>query len=90
MRPGCDVTHTARHLPVHSIGVFVTSLAQAPGAGLSNSQGTLCLGGDLGRFVGPGRIQSAGFHGAIALNIDLNARPTSWSLVSVLPGETWN
>ena len=85
-----SVTLTARHLPVHAIGVFVTSLTQAPGAGIPNSQGTLCLGGDLGRFVGPGQIQSSGFHGALALNIDLNAHPTSSSFVSVLPGETWN
>ena len=85
-----SVTLTARHLPVHAIGVFVTSLTQAPGAGIPNSQGTLCLGGDLGRFVGPGQIQSSGFHGAIALTIDLNAHPTSSSFVSVLPGETWN
>jgi hypothetical protein len=44
----------------------------------------------VGRFVGPGQIQSSGTTGVIYLDLNLNAQPTPTGLVSVQPGETWN
>jgi hypothetical protein len=54
------------------------------------SQGNLCLGGSIGRYVGPGQIQQSGSTGTVSLAIDLAQHPTPTGLVGVLPGETWN
>ena len=88
--PQNDVTLTARQLPLQSFGFFLTSLTQGVTTNVPNSQGTLCLAGSVGRFVGPGQIQNSGSDGVIALGINLSSHPTPIGLVSVLPGETWN
>ncbi len=85
-----NVELTARQLPVGSFGFFLTSLTQGVTTNVPNSQGTLCLAGNVGRFVGPGQIQVSLVGGVIALGVDLNSHPTPTGLVSVLPGETWN
>ncbi|MDC1043712.1 hypothetical protein OAQ71_00635, partial [bacterium] len=85
-----NVQLTARQLPASSFGFFITSLTQGVTTNVPNSQGTLCLAGSVGRFVGPGQIQNSGAIGAISLGISLNSHPTPTGLVSVLPGETWN
>ena len=54
------------------------------------SQGNLCLGGQIGRYVGPGQIQNSGTAGEISLLLALGATPTPSGLVAVQPGETWN
>ena len=59
-------------------------------AGPGGSQGTLCLGGAIGRYVGPGQIVNSGSTGEITLAIDLTQTPQPTGLVSVQPGETWN
>ncbi|MEL6908044.1 MAG: hypothetical protein AAFP22_21730, partial [Planctomycetota bacterium] len=51
--------------------------------------GTLCLGGNVGRFNAPGQILSSGLGGAFALTVDLGAIPELAGLVAVQPGETW-
>ncbi|MCP4742898.1 MAG: VCBS repeat-containing protein, partial [Actinomycetales bacterium] len=66
-----DVTLTARQLPLQSFGFFLTSLTQGFTTNVPNSQGTLCLAGNVGRFVGPGQIQNSGADGAIFLGINL-------------------
>jgi hypothetical protein len=54
------------------------------------SQGTLCLGGGIGRFDDPGQVRIATGRGAASVQLELTAFPTPTGLVSVLPGETWN
>ncbi|MEM9381165.1 MAG: hypothetical protein AAGB93_14530, partial [Planctomycetota bacterium] len=54
------------------------------------SSGNLCLGGAIGRYVGPGQIQNSGGSGEISLTLDLTRHPTPSGLVSVQPGETWS
>jgi hypothetical protein len=40
------------------------------------SLGVLCLGGSIGRYVGPGQIQNTGGTGAFCLLLDLTQTPT--------------
>jgi len=85
-----DVTLTASRLPANSFGFFITSQTSGFTPNVPNSQGALCLAGNVGRFVGPGQIKSSGAAGGILLDINLNTHPTPTGLVTVQPGETWN
>ena len=80
----------ANDLPNNAFGFFLTSLSQGfvPNAG--GSQGNLCLGGSIGRYVGPGQIQNSGLTGSISLAVNLAQHPTPVGPVSVAAGETWN
>ena len=85
-----NVALTARALPASSFGFFITSQTSGFTSNVPNSQGSLCLSGSVGRFVGPGQIKSSGAAGGILLDINLNTHPTPTGLVTVQPGETWN
>jgi hypothetical protein len=85
-----DVTLTARALPQNSFGYFLTSRTQGLVTNPGGSQGNLCLGGAIGRYVGPGQIQNSGAQGMFALTLDLTQTPTPSGFVSVVAGETWN
>ncbi|MEM1450803.1 MAG: hypothetical protein AAGI22_16905 [Planctomycetota bacterium] len=82
------VTLVGTDLPLGSAGYFVTSKTQdlVPGAG--GSQGTLCIGGAVGRYATS--VFVAPFGGQVQLTIDLLAMPSPTGTVPVLPGETWN
>ena len=80
----------AEHLPLSSFGYFLTSRTQGFVANPGGSTGNLCLGGAIGRFVGPGQIQSSGTTGEISLGIDLTALPSPTGPVAGVAGETWN
>jgi hypothetical protein len=54
------------------------------------SSGNLCLGGSIGRYVGPGQIQNSGATGAIGLTLNLAQTPTPSGLVQVQAGDTWH
>jgi hypothetical protein len=77
-------------MPNNSFGFFLTSLTQGFTPNPGGSQGVLCIGGAIGRYVGPGQIQNSGLTGAISLTIDLTQHPTPIGFVSVAPGQTWN
>ncbi|MEM6572497.1 MAG: zinc-dependent metalloprotease, partial [Planctomycetota bacterium] len=85
-----DVTLTADSLPTNATGFFLTSTTQGfiPNAG--GSSGNLCLGGSIGRYVGPGQVQSSGTAGSYSLDLDLTQTPQPNGLVSVVAGQTWN
>ena len=85
-----NVTLTASSLPQNAFGFFLTSETQGMVTNPGGSQGDLCLGGSIGRFVGAGQILNSGASGAFALAVDLGAIPTPTGFVPVLPGETWN
>lgn len=57
--------------------------------GASDRQGTLRLGGAIGRFVGQGQIRSARAEEATSLALHLDAIPQPTGLVPALAGETW-
>ncbi len=85
-----DMTLRASSLPQNAFGFFLVSNTQGFAANPGGSQGDLCLGGSIGRYVGPGQIQSSGSTGAFSLEIDLGALPTPSGSISAMPGETWN
>ncbi|MEZ6014856.1 MAG: hypothetical protein R3F49_07080 [Planctomycetota bacterium] len=85
-----DLTLTAAALPNNAFGFFLTSQTQGAIANPGGSQGVLCLGGSIGRYVGAGQIQNSGAVGEISLVIDLTQFPTPTGFVSVLPGQSWN
>ncbi len=78
-------------LPAGSTGVFLASLTQGQVSSVPGSIGTLCLGGAIGRFVGPGQVQNASASGAFSLEVALMALPNpAQGLVAALPGQTWS
>jgi len=85
-----DVTLTASSLPLSSFGFFLTSRTQGNVAQPGGSQGVLCLGGSIGRYVGPGQVQNSGLTGSFDLVLDLTQTPTPTGFVVVAMGETWN
>ena len=86
-----DVTLTASNLPPNQFGIFIVSAAQGfvPNAG-GTSNGNLCLGGAIGRYVGPGEILSAGAAGEFSLSVDLSVIPQGGGTTSTVAGDTWN
>ncbi|MEZ6016051.1 MAG: hypothetical protein R3F49_13105 [Planctomycetota bacterium] len=85
-----DVTLTASSLPNNAFGFFLTSRSQGLVMNPGGSQGNLCLGGAIGRYVGAGQIQNSGATGAFSLHLDLTQIPTPNGLVSAVIGDTWN
>ncbi len=85
-----DLTLEATELPPNSFCFFLTSQSQGFVQNPGGSQGNLCLGGAIGRFVGPGQIVNSGAAGAASLGLDLTLHPTPTGPVPILPGETWN
>ncbi|MEM6674236.1 MAG: hypothetical protein AAF726_15430 [Planctomycetota bacterium] len=77
-------------LPANSTGFFLTSQSQGFTAMPGGSEGNLCLGGQIGRYVGPGQVQNSGSAQRVSLDLDLTAMPTPSGLVAAQPGETWN
>ncbi|MEM6567972.1 MAG: sialidase family protein [Planctomycetota bacterium] len=80
----------ARDLPQNAFGFFLTSQQQGFVSMPGGSQGNLCLGGAIGRYVGAGQIKNSGGSGTFMLDLDLTQTPTPTGLVAILPGETWN
>jgi hypothetical protein len=85
-----DVTLQASHLPRNSFGYMLTSRTSQIVPHVPNSQGRLCLGGSIGRFVGLGQILNSGVTGAFSLVIDLQTMPQPSGSVAVQAGETWH
>ncbi len=85
-----DLTLNVSGLPTNAFGFFITSQTQVFVMGPGGSQGNLCVGGSVGRYVGPGQIQNSGSSGAFSLALDLTQTPTPNGFVSVVSGETWN
>ena len=56
---------------------------------LAGSVGNFCLGGEIGRYVGPGEIQSGGSQGQMSIQVDLSAMPQPVGPVPVNAGDIW-
>lgn len=85
-----EVFLRANHVPPGATTFFLASRVQASVFPVPNSQGALCLGGAIGRFVGPGQVGTAGPVGVVELRVDLNVLPQPTMSVPGLPGETWS
>lgn len=84
-----NLTLATRWLPPASFLYFLVGTVPdfVPNAG--GSAGNLCVGGAIGRFVGPGEIRPTGSGRWVALPIDLTALPGPTGFVAVQPGDTW-
>ena len=80
-----DITLVATTVTYNATGFFLTS--QTPGfvARPGGSQGNLCLGGAIGRFVGPGQVMTTGFDQTVSLSSSAG----QWSTQSI-PTPTGN
>ena len=85
-----DLVLEATDLPNNAFGFFLTSTTQGFSPMPGGSAGNLCLGGSIGRFVGPGQIQNSGSTGMISLAIDNSQQPTPGGLIQINAGEVWN
>ncbi|MEM8710956.1 MAG: hypothetical protein AAGG01_08395 [Planctomycetota bacterium] len=85
-----DVELVAYGLPNQAFGFFITSQTQGFAAQPGGSEGNLCLGGAIGRYVGPGEVQSSEAIASFSLVLDLNRTPTPNGLVSTHAGESWS
>jgi len=83
-----DLTLTATNLPPLGFGFFIVSQTEGFVPGPGGSSGNFCLGGSVGRYVGPGQIQNSGSLGQIDLPIDLTQIPQPNGFVSVAAGHT--
>ncbi len=84
-----DVRINLAGLPVGAVGYLLNGTAAGfvPNAG--GSQGTLCLGGSVGRHNGPGQVMLANSAGQMALQLDLTRIPTPTGIVAAIAGQTW-
>jgi len=85
-----DLRLVATSLPHASFGFFLASRTQGNVANPGGSQGNLCLGGAIGRYVGPGQIKNSGPFGGFDLRISLTAMPSPTGVVAAQAGQTWN
>ncbi len=85
-----DIVLEAAQLSLNSTCFFVTSPTQGFVANAGGSAGNLCLGGAIGRFVGPGQVKNSGGTGTCSLTLNLSQQPTATGSVSVSAGQTWN
>lgn len=83
------ITLLATDLPMPTFGIFIQSPVpgMVPAAG---GQGTLCIGGAIGRYGPhlPYVVGTSGGAGTLSLAIDLSTTPTPLGPVVALPGET--
>ncbi len=84
------ITLTCSSMPTNSFAFMITGQTQGFVPNPGGSSGNLCLGGSIGRYVGPGQVQNSGGLGEVSLGLDLTQHPTPTGFVAVQPGETWN
>jgi hypothetical protein len=75
-------------LPQNSFGYLLVSATTGDVNLAGGSQGRLCLGGSIGRYVSA--IANSGPSGLISTSIDPTALPQPTGSVAALPGQTWN
>ncbi len=85
-----DLTLEASNLPNNAFGFFITSLTQGSTPNPGGSAGILCLGGQIGRYVGAGQIKNTGTTGSFELLLNLNQIPSPGGFVTAVTGQTRN
>ncbi len=84
-----DLTLHSASLPPNSFGLFIVSRTARYQAQPGGSLGSICLGGQVGRYVGPGQVQNSGSAGEFELALDLNSIPQPLGAAAVQAGDTW-
>lgn len=82
-----DVRLDAFDMAQNQFGFFLVSATPSFVAGPGGSQGNLCLGGNIGRYVS--NVMNTGAGGAFSLQIDLAALPTN-PPSGVATGDVWH
>ncbi len=77
-------------LPVGTFVLFLASPQTGLVVGPGGSQGNLCLGGHIGRYLGTNQIRRARQNGTAYLQLDLDLIPRPLMFQSAAVGETWN
>ncbi|MDF1836862.1 MAG: hypothetical protein P1V35_03240 [Planctomycetota bacterium] len=85
-----DLVFGVRDLPLNQFGYFVVSQTIGSGVTPAGSQGTLCIGGAIGRHNRLGEVLFSGTAGAVLMPLDLTNVPQPLGPVAILPGETWH
>lgn len=85
-----DITLVASQLPMSAFGFFIASRDRGFTPNPAGSAGNLCLSGAIGRYVGPGQIQSTGMTTSFSLAINNGAIPQPTGLVAATVGESWS
>jgi len=83
-----NLTLAASRLPNNAFGYFLTSLTQSITPNPGGSLGVLCVGGQIGRYSGPGQIKNSGATGSFSLLLNLNQIPTPTGFVVAVVGQT--
>ncbi|MEM8712334.1 MAG: hypothetical protein AAGG01_15390 [Planctomycetota bacterium] len=84
-----SLTVSAEDLPEETFGFFLTSQTSAFLISTGTPLGQLCLTWQIGRFVGPGEVQSTGASGSISIAPDLTSMPSPTGFVPAAAGQTW-
>ena len=87
--PWSNLELRAELLPPNSTGFFLVSRTQGFAVQPGGSQGNLCLDGAIGRYVGPGQVQSSGAGGGFSLVVGAWNLPTPTGQAVAQPGDTW-
>lgn len=83
-----DLTLVVSSLPTNALTLAIASETQGLVPMSGGSQGTLCLGGLVGRFLA--QATSSGAAGEASITVDLTAIPQPTGSASALAGDTWN
>lgn len=73
-------------LPLNALGIFIASQTQGFGPNAGGGQGTICLGGSIGRFG----VFNTGSNGRAQTIVDPTAIAQPSGTVSALSGQTWS
>lgn len=84
-----EVLLVASRLPENQLVIFMASLTRGRLRATAGARGTLCLDGAIGRFDGPGEVQTSGPDGRATLRIDTQQIPQPSGAVPVVAGSTW-
>lgn len=90
LRADDALTIYASGLPQQSAAYFLCSTTSGYVVQAGGSQGNLCLGGAIGRFVRAGEVWNVGDQGRMHQVLGLGNLPSPTGPVSALAGETWH
>ena len=82
-----DITLTASGLPTNRVVLLAVSASTDAIPFAGGSQGTLCLGGAIGRYSG--QVANSGATGSVDLSLDLSSIPVPGGPTAAMAGDTW-
>lgn len=83
-----DLAMQAHGLPVGSFCIGLTAFAEGFVPNLAGQDGTLCLGGPIGR-IGGTPLPRTDAYGSVTVSLDLTGLASAMGPLSVMPGERW-